>query len=121
MNLIKSPEKLMINIHKKLTSENWKSKMLLQVHDELVFEVKESVLNKAETMIKSLKSFKIIEGVRGQKAQKADEKNQGRPVVEGSRFRFREIRGRQRIDHRLLPEQRVPGRRDRQRYHVLRS
>ena len=28
----------MINIHKKLTSENWKSKMLLQVHDELVFD-----------------------------------------------------------------------------------
>jgi len=26
----------MINIHKKLTNENWKSKMLLQVHDELV-------------------------------------------------------------------------------------
>ncbi len=29
----------MINIHKKLTEENWKSKMLLQVHDELVFDV----------------------------------------------------------------------------------
>jgi DNA polymerase-1 len=29
----------MINIHKKLKSENWQSKMLLQVHDELVFDV----------------------------------------------------------------------------------
>jgi DNA polymerase-1 len=28
----------MINIHKKLVTENWKSKMLLQVHDELVFD-----------------------------------------------------------------------------------
>jgi DNA polymerase-1 len=27
----------MINIHNKLKAENWKSKMLLQVHDELVF------------------------------------------------------------------------------------
>jgi DNA polymerase-1 len=29
----------MINIHNKLKTENWKSKMLLQVHDELVFDV----------------------------------------------------------------------------------
>jgi DNA polymerase-1 len=28
----------MINIHKKLKSENWQSKMLLQVHDELVYD-----------------------------------------------------------------------------------
>ena len=42
----------MINIHKKLTSENWKSKMLLQVHDELVFDVHNSELDKIEPMIK---------------------------------------------------------------------
>ena len=42
----------MINIHKKLTSENWKSKMLLQVHDELVFDVHNSELEKIEPMIK---------------------------------------------------------------------
>ncbi|MBC7847425.1 MAG: DNA polymerase I [Flavobacterium sp.] len=42
----------MINIHKKLTSENWKSKMLLQVHDELVFDVHNSELEKIQPMIK---------------------------------------------------------------------
>ena len=42
----------MINIHKKLTTENWKSKMLLQVHDELVFDVHNSELEKIEPMIK---------------------------------------------------------------------
>ena len=42
----------MINIHKKLTSENWKSKMLLQVHDELVFDVHNSELEKIQPIIK---------------------------------------------------------------------
>ena len=42
----------MINIHKKLTSENWKSKMLLQVHDELVFDVHKDELEKIQPMIK---------------------------------------------------------------------
>ncbi|KGO80543.1 DNA polymerase I [Flavobacterium beibuense F44-8] len=42
----------MINIHKKLTNENWKSKMLLQVHDELVFDVHNSELDKIKPMIK---------------------------------------------------------------------
>lgn len=42
----------MINIHKKLTDENWKSKMLLQVHDELVFDVHNSELEKIKPMIK---------------------------------------------------------------------
>ena len=42
----------MINIHKKLVSENWKSKMLLQVHDELVFDVHNSELEKIQQMIK---------------------------------------------------------------------
>ena len=42
----------MINIHKKLTEENWKSKMLLQVHDELVFDVHNSELEKIQPMIK---------------------------------------------------------------------
>ncbi|MBS1535616.1 MAG: DNA polymerase I [Bacteroidetes bacterium] len=42
----------MINIHQKLTSENWKSKMLLQVHDELVFDVHLSELEKIKPMIK---------------------------------------------------------------------
>ena len=42
----------MINIHKKLINENWKSKMLLQVHDELVFDVHNSELEKIQPMIK---------------------------------------------------------------------
>jgi DNA polymerase-1 len=42
----------MINIHEKLTNENWKSKMLLQVHDELVFDVHQSELEKIKPMIK---------------------------------------------------------------------
>ncbi|WP_310380943.1 DNA polymerase I [Flavobacterium sp.] len=42
----------MINIHRKLVSENWKSKMLLQVHDELVFDVHNSELEKIQPMIK---------------------------------------------------------------------
>jgi len=47
----------MINIYKKLTSTNpdgsgWKSKMLLQVHDELVFDVHNSELEKIQPMIK---------------------------------------------------------------------
>ena len=42
----------MINIHHKLTSEGWKSKMLLQVHDELVFDVHHSELERIQPMIK---------------------------------------------------------------------
>jgi len=42
----------MINIYGKLTSENWKSKMLLQVHDELVFDVHNSELEKIQPLIK---------------------------------------------------------------------
>jgi DNA polymerase-1 len=42
----------MINIHKKLNAENWKSKMLLQVHDELVFDVHESELEAIQPMIR---------------------------------------------------------------------
>jgi len=42
----------MINIHKRLISENWKSKMLLQVHDELVFDVHNSELERIQPMIK---------------------------------------------------------------------
>uniref|UniRef100_UPI004049F43C DNA polymerase I n=1 Tax=Flavobacterium sp. TaxID=239 RepID=UPI004049F43C len=43
----------MINIHRKLKTENWQSKMLLQVHDELVFDVHVSELETIQTMIKS--------------------------------------------------------------------
>lgn len=42
----------MINIQKRLVSENWKSKMLLQVHDELVFDVHKSELERIKPMIK---------------------------------------------------------------------
>ena len=52
----------MINIHKKLKSENWQSKMLLQVHDELVFDVHNSELEKIQPMIKHEmeNAFKMI-------------------------------------------------------------
>ncbi|MCZ8144374.1 DNA polymerase I [Flavobacterium sp.] len=42
----------MINIHRKLTTENWQSKMLLQVHDELVFDVHRAELEAIQKMIK---------------------------------------------------------------------
>ena len=43
----------MINIHKKLTEGNYKSKMLLQVHDELVFDIYKPELEELKTLIKS--------------------------------------------------------------------
>ncbi|MCM4173873.1 DNA polymerase I [Arenibacter sp. TNZ] len=43
----------MINIHNKLEAGNYKSKMLLQVHDELVFDVFKPELEELKTMIKS--------------------------------------------------------------------
>ncbi|MGA8853905.1 MAG: DNA polymerase, partial [Christiangramia sp.] len=43
----------MINIHRKLKEENYKTKMLLQVHDELVFDVHKDELEKVQKMIKS--------------------------------------------------------------------
>jgi DNA polymerase-1 len=42
----------MINIHQKLIAGNYKTKMLLQVHDELVFDVHNSELEKIKPMIK---------------------------------------------------------------------
>ena len=43
----------MINIQNKLESENYQSKMLLQVHDELVFDVFKPELNQVIDMVKS--------------------------------------------------------------------
>ena len=43
----------MINIQNKLESEDFKSKMLLQVHDELVFDVFKPELNKVIDMVKA--------------------------------------------------------------------
>ncbi len=42
----------MIHIHKKLETENYQSKMLLQVHDELVFDAYKPELEKLKTMVK---------------------------------------------------------------------
>ena len=52
----------MINIHKRLKAENWKSKMLLQVHDELVFDVPKDELEAIKPMIKQEmeNAFKFI-------------------------------------------------------------
>lgn len=43
----------MINIHKKLTEEKYTSKMLLQVHDELVFDVYNPEMERLKSMVKS--------------------------------------------------------------------
>ncbi|MGB5369265.1 MAG: DNA polymerase I [Flavobacteriaceae bacterium] len=43
----------MINIHRKLTEGNFKSKMLLQVHDELVFDIFKPELETLKPIIKS--------------------------------------------------------------------
>jgi len=43
----------MINIHKKLTDGNYKTKMLLQVHDELVFDCYKPELEEMKALIKS--------------------------------------------------------------------
>ncbi|MEE9420068.1 MAG: DNA polymerase I [Desulfatiglandaceae bacterium] len=45
-------KKAMINIHRRLAAEGFSSKMLLQVHDELVFEVPEEELDIVCPMIK---------------------------------------------------------------------
>ncbi|WP_289061496.1 DNA polymerase I [uncultured Zobellia sp.] len=43
----------MINIHKKLSEGNYKSKMLLQVHDELVFDIYKPELDELSGLIQS--------------------------------------------------------------------
>ncbi|PRX57679.1 DNA polymerase I [Flagellimonas meridianipacifica] len=43
----------MINIHKKLSEGNYKTKMLLQVHDELVFDCYKPELEEMKTLIKT--------------------------------------------------------------------
>ncbi|MDR0229592.1 MAG: DNA polymerase I [Flavobacteriaceae bacterium] len=43
----------MIKINSRLKVENWKSKMLLQVHDELVFDAHKEELEALKTMVKS--------------------------------------------------------------------
>jgi DNA polymerase-1 len=43
----------MINIHNKLNEGNYKTKMLLQVHDELVFDVYKPELEAIKTLVKS--------------------------------------------------------------------
>jgi len=43
----------MINVHKKLEDGSFKSKMLLQVHDELVFDVYKPELDAMKSLIKT--------------------------------------------------------------------
>ena len=42
----------MINIHRRMEKENWQSKMLLQVHDELVFDVPKTEVDSLSAMVK---------------------------------------------------------------------
>ena len=44
----------MINIHKALKEQNFKSKMILQVHDELVFDVYKPELEKLKVLVTDL-------------------------------------------------------------------
>jgi len=41
----------MINIHRRLQKENLRSRMILQVHDELVFEAPEDELSTLEKLV----------------------------------------------------------------------
>ena len=45
-------KKAMINIHDRLKRENLRTKMILQVHDELLFEVKEDEIDMIRSMVK---------------------------------------------------------------------
>ncbi len=45
-------KKAMINIHERLERENLRTKMILQVHDELLFEVKEDEIDLVGAMVK---------------------------------------------------------------------
>jgi DNA polymerase-1 len=45
-------KKAMINIHKRLERENLRTKMILQVHDELLFEVKEDETDLIRSLVK---------------------------------------------------------------------
>jgi DNA polymerase I len=42
----------MCNVHQRMHRENWQSKLLLQVHDELVFETPEAVVERESEMIR---------------------------------------------------------------------
>ena len=42
----------MIRLHQRIQNENWRAKMLLQVHDELVFEVPKSELDAFQLVVK---------------------------------------------------------------------
>ena len=44
----------MLNIHKEISERSDEIKMLMQVHDELVFEVKDSAVDKWVKIIKTL-------------------------------------------------------------------
>jgi DNA polymerase-1 len=46
-------KKAMINIHKRLERENLRTRMILQVHDELLFEVKEDEIDLIRSMVKA--------------------------------------------------------------------
>ena len=57
----------MIKIHKEIENQTLRAKMLLQVHDELVFEINEREIKKSISIIKSImetshniyKTFKV--------------------------------------------------------------
>jgi len=50
----------MVRIHDRLKNDNFKSKMILQVHDELIFEVPDAELEKLKEMV----IFEMSEAVK---------------------------------------------------------
>jgi len=49
----------MINIHREIKKRNLKSKMLLQIHDELVFEVPQEEIEEMKSLVAELMSQAI--------------------------------------------------------------
>jgi DNA polymerase-1 len=41
----------MLNLHRKMKERNLKSKMLLQIHDELIFEIPEEEIEKMKLLV----------------------------------------------------------------------
>ena len=47
-------KKAMVEVHKKLKEKNLKSKMILQIHDELVIDTKKEELQEIKTILKDI-------------------------------------------------------------------